>query len=203
MFLLEIRKFAETSLPFFDDSFAVPADLGRIRFLTGDVDGAIELTERFREKIEAIKEAGQYPSPRALVFYYLNRAFLSFIQGHWANAYDAYRDMLSTNEYLNEDWEGITEFIDYVGTLEQYEGIFYLRTLYRLIANQPVSDELRETSQEWCDQDRSREELGTLLIRKYPRRTQKTNDQPKKQNKKIKQRSKRKPKPRKNNRKKR
>ena len=195
--LREILELAETALPFFDDSFVVPSTLGAIRFLAGDVEGAIELTERFKKKIEAITEAGNRPSPKALVFYYLNAGFLSFIQGHWVNAYDAYRSMLSIEEYRNLDWEEIIKFIDYVETLECYEGICYLRTLYRLIKNRSVSDELRAASQDWCDQDRSREELGTLLIRKYPRRTNNTNVQPKNQSKKTKQRSKRKRKPRK------
>lgn len=204
--LREICEFAETALPYFDDSFHVPSALGKIRFLTGDIEGAIELTERFKKKIEEIKEAGQNPTSEALVSYYLNAGFLSFIQGHWVNAYDAYQSMLSIDKCRNASWNDIIEFVDYVETLECYEGICYLRTLYRLIASQSVPDELRAASREWCDQDRSREELGTLLLRRYPRRSsklQQPNTKVKKQSKSVKQRSKRKRKPRNNKRKKR
>ena len=196
--LREIREFAETALPFFDDSFHVPTAIGALRFLTGDIEGAIELTERFKEKIEAIKEAGDKPTPRALVIYYLNTGFLSFIQMHWMNAYNAYRNMLSIDEYHNENWNKIIEFIDYVETLECYEGICYLQTLYRLIAKKSVPDELRTSAQEWVNQDGSREELNSLLLRSYPSLPQKTNKTIA-QDKNVKQRSKRKVKSRKNN----
>lgn len=198
--LIEIREFAEKALPFFDDSFSVPTDLGRLRFLTGDIEGAIELTERFKEKIEAVKEAGQDPTHRALVIYYLNSGFLSFIQGHWTNAYNNYRSMLSIDEYRYENWPYIISFIDYVNELECYDGICCLQMLYRLIAKQVVPDELRAAAQDWVSQDDSRKELSSLLSRNYPSLLKESKEKAPKtqeQSKKTKQRSKRKRKKRK------
>lgn len=197
--LLEIRKFAETALPFFDDSYYVPIDLSRIRFLTEDIEGAIELTERFKERIEEVKEGGQEPAKRALIVYYLNSGFLEFIRGHWMNAYESYRSMLSIDEYRNESWKIIIEFIDYVESLERYDGICYLQTFYRLIINRSVPKELRTAAQEWVERDDSRKELRSLLSRSYLPNRKKTNDQ----GKTAKQRSKRNKKPRNRKRKKR
>lgn len=198
--LMAIRDFAETAICYFDDFFAVAIDISRIRFLTGDVQGAIELTERFGRKIEEIKEAGRTPTGKALAVYFLNSAFLSFIQGHWVNAYNAYREMLSFDAYRNENWEGIIQFIEYVETLERYEGICYLQTLYKLIAKKEVSAELRAAAHEWVSQDESRKELRTLLSRNYPslaKKSEETANKPEQKQRKIKQRSKRKGKGRK------
>jgi len=197
--LIEIRDFAETALPYFDDSYLVPVSLARIRFLTDDLDGAIELTKRYGEKIEEIKKSGQQLTSRVLPSYFLNLGFLSFVQGHWVNAYNAYHEMLSVDAYRNENWEGIIEFIVYVETLERYEGICYLRTLYRLIAKKEVSAELRAAAHEWVNQDESRKELKTLLSRNYPSLAKKSEEKvgTREQQRKTKQRSKRKKKPRK------
>lgn len=204
--LREIREFAETALPFFDDSFFVPTDLGRIRFLTGDIEGAIDLTNKFKEKIVALEAAGQKPARRALVVYYLNSGFLSFIQGHWVNAYDAYKKMLAIDEYRNELWDAIIIFIDYVQALECYEGICYLQMLYRLIARKPVPVETQKAAQEWVEKDDSRQELCKLFSRNYaslPKASSQKALKSKKQGGKSKQRSKRKIKPRKGKRRKR
>lgn len=197
--LIEIRNFAETALPYFDDSYLVPVSLARIRFLTDDLDGAIELTKKYGEKIEEIKKSGQQLTSRVLPSYFLNLGFLSFVQGHWMNAYNAYRNMLSIDEYRKENWEGIIEFIDYVETLDRYEGICYLRTLYRLIANQSIPAELRAAAQDWVNQDDSRKELRTLLSRNYPSLAKKSEERvgTREQQRKTKQRSKRKKKERK------
>jgi len=192
--LMAIREFAETAICYFDDFLAVAIDISRIRFLTGDEAGAIKLTERYKGKLDELRKAGQNPTGKALAVYFLNSGFLSFIQGHWMNAYNAYRDMLSIDEYHNENWEGIIEFIDYVERLDRYEGICYLRTLYRLIANQSVPAELRAAAQDWVNQDDSRKELRTLLSRNYPsiKKNKTLSTEDKRQSRKTKQRSKRK-----------
>lgn len=204
--LKDIRDFAETALRYFDEFPAAGIDISRIRFLTGDDQGAIRLTERFGAKIEEVKKAGRQPTGKVLVVYLLNSGFLSFIQGHWFNAYDFYAKMLSVPEYHNEDWDNLIEFIDYVETLERYDGICCLQMFYRLIANKPVPPELRKASQEWLNQDDSRKELRTLLSRSYPqlvKTPQKLIASSEKDDKKVKQRSKRKEKPRKKKRKRR
>lgn len=197
--LMAIRDFAETALCYFDDFPSVAIALSRLRFLVGDTQGAITLTERYKNKIEETRKSGKDPTGEVLAAYFLNSGFLSFIQGHWVNAYNAYREMLSVDAYRNEIWEGIIEFIDYVETLEIYEGICYLRTLYRLIANQSVPDELRAASRDWLNQDDSRKELRTLLSLNYPsiKKTKTPSTEAKRQSRKTKQRSKRKKKTRK------
>ncbi len=197
--LMEIRNFAETALDYFQDSYLVPLSLARIRFLTGDTDGAIELTDQYKAKIEKLQNAGREITDRALVVCFLNSGFLEFIQGHWVNAYNDYCDMLAVDEYRNENWEGIIEFIDYVETLDRYEGICYLQTLYRLIADQSVPAELRAAAQNWVNQDDSREELRTLISHNYPSLAKKSEERvgTREQQRKTKQRSKRKNKGRK------
>ena len=165
--LREIREFAEKALPFFDQFYAVPADLGRIRFLTGDLQGTIDLTEKYRQKIEEVEATGQELAPRALVIYYLNSGFLSFVQCHWVNACDAYKKMLANVEYRNENWPEIINFIDYVQETERHEGICYLQMLYRLIARKPVPAATQQAAQEWVGQDDSRQELCRLLSRNF------------------------------------
>jgi hypothetical protein len=76
--------------------------------------------------------------------------------------------MLSIDAYRNENWNEIIAFIDYVAELECYEGIFYLQTLYRRIANKRIENKLRKSAREWVNQDDSRKELKKLLSRYYP-----------------------------------
>ncbi|MHC4110273.1 MAG: hypothetical protein ACYSUY_04310 [Planctomycetota bacterium] len=198
--LVSIRDFAETAMCYFDDSPLVAIAVSRMRFLLDDIDGAIELTERLKNKIDQILEAGQTPSSRVLPVYFLNYAFLSFIHGNWDRAYDGYNNMLSVDSYRNENWPEIINFIDYVADLEQYDGISYLQTLYRLIANKVVPTELRVSAENWVNQEQSRKDLRTLLLRRHPTidiQTQTESIGPPKKERKTKQRSKRKPKGRK------
>ena len=198
--LVEITDFAETAMCYFDESPLVAIALSRMRFLTDDTDGAIELMQRTKSKIDEIRDSGREPTSRVLVVYYLNTAFLSFIQGHWVNAYNAYDNMLCIDAYRNENWIEITNFIDYVFNLERYEGIVYLQYLYRLIAGSSASPELRSAAEGWVDEDESRQKLGYLLSRNYPSLLKKTElRKPSAQtvSRKIKQRSKRKHKDRK------
>jgi len=198
--LMEIRESAEAASSFFDDSYFVPIGLARIRFVTGDIEGAIELTKKYGDKIEQIRASGQKLTNRVLPSYYLNLGFLSFIQGYWMNAYKAYCDMLSAGAYREENWQAIIDFIDYVAGLERYDGICYLQTLYRLIARKPVPAATQETAQEWVEKDDSRQELRKLLSRNYaslPKGSSQKALKSKKQGGKSKQRSKRKGRPRK------
>lgn len=197
--LMDIREFAETALPYFNDSYLVPIGLARIRFLTGDVEGAIKLTEQYGKKIDEIRGSGKELTDRVLPTYNLNWGFLSFIQGHWVNAYNAYNDMLSVETYRKENWNEYIDFIDYVNNLELYDGICYLQCLYRLIAKKAVTHELRDAALIWVSEDESRKELRTLLSRNYPSLINKSEekDRRREQQRHIKQRSKRKRKPRK------
>jgi len=196
----EIHKFAETALCYFDESPSVPIAIARIRFFMGDINGAIEITNRYRQKIEGLRKAGVKISDKAQVTSNLNFAFLSFIQGHWENAYKAYCDMLSVDGYRYENWERIIDFIDYVADLEQYEGISYLQTLYRMIAGKKVPNDLRKVAEEWLKKDESRIKLGYLLSRNYHsllKNTAVKKPKAKMAGRKTKQRSKRKQKGRK------
>jgi len=195
--LLEIRKSAEAASRFFDDSYLVPIGLARIRFLTGDTDGAIELTRKYGDKIQKVKASGQRLAWRVLPAYYLNLGFLSFIQCHWVNACDAYKKMLAIDEYRNENWPEIINFIDYVQETERHEGICYLQMLYRLIAGKAVPAATEEAAQEWVGQDDSRQELRKLLSRNYAS-LPKPSSQKTLKSKKQSRKSKRKIKPRKN-----
>ncbi len=163
----DIRKFAESALCYFDDSPAVPIALARIRFFDGDVQGAIELTDRFLQKIAEVKKAGQEISDKAWVCANLNHGFLSFIQGHWVNAAKAYSNMLARQAYAREDWNIIIEFADYVADLGCFEGTRYLQVLYRLLAQKPVPTDLLTGAQDWVNTDDSRRELNYLLRRNY------------------------------------
>ncbi|HUV63934.1 MAG TPA: hypothetical protein VMW24_08550, partial [Sedimentisphaerales bacterium] len=193
--LVEISDFAETAMCYFDESPLVAISLSRMRFLTGDTDGAVELMQRTKSKIDEIRESGQEPISRVSVVYYLNSAFLSFIQGHWVNAYNSYDSMLCLDAYRNENWAEIINFIDYVFDLECYEGVAYLQCLYRLIAGSSATPELRNAAEDWVDKDESRHKLGYLLSRDYPslsKKTEETIPTAKASIKKEKQRSKRK-----------
>lgn len=197
--LVSIRDFAETAMCYFDDSPLVAIAVSRMRFLLSDIDGAIELTERLKNKIDQMLEAGQAPTSRVLPVYFLNSAFLSFIRGDWDRAYDGYHNMLSVDSYRNESWHEIINFIDYVADLEQYDGICYLQTLYRLIARKSVPKELRTEALNWIGEDESRKELRTLLSSNYPSLSSKSEETVRRpeQQRQVKQRSKRKRKPRK------
>ncbi|MBA7691810.1 hypothetical protein ES703_100364 [subsurface metagenome] len=193
--LIEIGNFAETALCYFDESPSVPIAVARIRFFVGDIEGAIELTNRYLQKIEELRKAGTKISDKALVTSNLNYGFLSFIQGHWVNAYKAYCNMLDVDGYKRENWESIVNFIDYVDDLECYNGICYLQTLYRLIANKQVSPELSTAARDWVNEDECRKELGYLLSGDYPSLPKKSDEiktKAKGQSRKKKQRRKRK-----------
>jgi len=166
--LKEIRKFAETALDYFDEFPDVPIAVSRIRFLTGDRDGAIELTQRYGKKIEELKSQNITVPKHAVVGYHFNFAFISFIQGHWSNAFKSYIDMLNIPEYRNENWTEVINFIDYVADLDQYEGISCLQSFYRLISGHKVPKKLKEKALEWIRQDGSRSQFETLLNRSYP-----------------------------------
>jgi hypothetical protein len=198
--LEEIHSFAETALCYFDESPSVPIAIARIRFFTGDIIGAIEITNRYRQKIIELRKTGIKISEKAEVSSNLNFAFLSFIQGHWVNAYTAYCDMLAVDGYRRENWNNIIDFIDYVADLKQYEGIPYLQTLYRMIAGKKVPNDMQKNAEDWINEDESRIKLDYLLSHHYPSLSKKTDVQkPKIQTsrRKTKQRSKRKKKVRK------
>jgi hypothetical protein len=202
--LMEIIDFAETAMCYFDESPLVATSLSRMRFLSGNIDGAVELMQRTKSKIDEVRKSGKEPTNKVLVVYYFNSAFLSFIRGHWVNAYNAYDSMLCIDAYRNENWAEILNFVDYVFDLERYEGIVYLQCLYRLIAGSSVTHELRSAAEDWINEDESRIKLGYLLSRDYPRLSEKSDVKKptvKIKSRKVKQRSKRKQKGRKKRRK--
>lgn len=166
--LQEFRQNAEEALIYFDDFPFIPVALGRIRFLAGDVDAALEITNRFITKAEEMKSSGIEVTKYVQVKSRLNAGFLSFIQGHWVNSYNHFCEMLKVDDYRKENWDEVISFIDHVRSLERYDGIEYLQVLYRLIANKSMPNELRLAAREWVAQDQSRRELASLLNKSYP-----------------------------------
>ena len=163
--LQEIRNWAENSLRYFDESPDVALNLARIRFLTEDVEGAIQLTERGLDKIEDLRREGKPPLPEKYqAMFSLNAGFLSFLRSRWASAFQHYDQMLSLKAHAELGWDNLVHFIDFVSQ-RHYEGIEFLQVLYRQVARQHVPRKLRIAADTWIKQDESRKDLGRMLHR--------------------------------------
>jgi len=166
--ILEQRvAIAERAMCYFDQYATVYVGLARAQFLLGDVQTAVALTEKAKAVIAEVKKKQVPLSEDALVSIYLNSGFLSFIQGRWHNASESYTAMLSLDACKAQDWNGLVSFVDYVRSLECYEGIPFLQVMYRKIANQKVVDSLFHQADTWLNEDGSREKLGSLLHKAY------------------------------------
>ena len=155
-------QFAERALPLFNEFAGVYTSLSRAKFLIGDVPAAVQLTERFKARIEELQKAGQTINADVMFTSHLNSGFLSFIQGHWENAFHSFYQMFKVQGY-KQDWNALVEFIDYVDSLEQFEGTCYLKVLYRKIAGQPVSTPLNQVAMDWIHVDGSRKVFESLF----------------------------------------
>lgn len=156
-------RFAERAMCYFDTFAFVYASIARARFLAGDLHSAIELTRQCSQVIERLQSQGKIINPTALSTFYLNSGFLFFVQGHWHNSFSSYQKLLHDSDFKNQTWDGLVAFIDYVASLEFYEGIQCLQVLYRKIAGQPVSSSLNQAALNWIRDDGSRKSFEELL----------------------------------------
>ncbi|MCX5634235.1 MAG: hypothetical protein NTW55_00105 [Planctomycetota bacterium] len=163
--LNEIKQVAETTICYFDQFPDVALSVARVRFLVGDVNGAVELTKMAVDKVHNIEKSGQQvPSAfRANIF--LNHAFLSYIQGHWSNFYESLKIILNDKTYTTLKWDDLVNWSDYVDSLEQFEGIVFLKVIYRLIAGQIPDKNMLEEANRWANSDGSRDQLSKTLNR--------------------------------------
>jgi hypothetical protein len=159
------RLFAERASIYLDIFPDVATCLARIRFLDGDVKGAIDLTEFGIRKVkEGALPLGSpvYDKLRATIF--LNHGFLCFMQTHWAASAESFTQMCAIPAHRQIIWDDVIKFADYVGAFHGKETSF-LDLFYRLVARQPIDDSLRRDATEWVRADRSREDLSKLLTR--------------------------------------
>jgi hypothetical protein len=162
--VLEERiAFAERALCYFAEFASVYMCLSRARFLLGDVQGALDLTSRMKEEMSRLREAGTPISKNALVGLHLNSGFLNFVCTRWQNAHDSYMAMIALEEHRQVDWPGLVEFVDYVRTLECFDGIPFLQVLYRMIAHQRIPTPLKDEAESWLKEDSSRKGLRAVL----------------------------------------
>ena len=130
--------------------------LARIRFLTGDIDGAVELTYLAIRKIRAGSLPPQDPKcAKYRAIFFLNKGFLSFIKIHWSSSAAFFTEMLSVEQHKLIEWDGVIDFIDYVASLG-YEHVEFLQVLYRFIAGKGVADNLRRAAFSCGNEDGSR-----------------------------------------------
>lgn len=158
-----IRDFAERALIYVDTFPDVAMCLARIRFLTGDIKGAIQITELALKKIQdGALPTGSPQNDKLRAIFLLDKGFLSFSQTHWSTAANSFSSMLAIPAYKKIDWSDLVDFIDHVAAFEP-EGIVFLQALYRKIAGFSVGQVLRKDVQDWLTQDDSRKELANLL----------------------------------------
>jgi hypothetical protein len=158
--LSAIEEKANRALVYFDEFPSVPVAIARIRFFNGDIDGALEITNRALAKIEELSEKVVPGIVLARIF--LNKAFLAYIKMQWKTSYDYYLRCLSVKESEKLGWEQLVSFIDYVAEY-QYEGIAVLQILYRRIANITPPNDLSIKATQWIEEDQTRAIFGRLL----------------------------------------
>jgi hypothetical protein len=147
--LEERIAFAERAMCYFAEFAGVYIALSRAKFLLGNVQGAVELTNLIKQEISRLKETGVPISKGALLNVHLNSGFLSFVDTRWQNAHDSYMAMLAMEECASLNWVDLVEFIDYVGSLERFDGIPFLQVLYRTAAHQSVPAVLKDEAESW------------------------------------------------------
>lgn len=177
-------QFAENAMPLFNDFAGVYTSISRAKFLIGDVDSAIQLTTCFQARIEELQKTGHTINADVMFTLHLNAGFLAFIQRHWEDAYNWYDQMIKLNGY-KQDWSALVEFIDYVDSLEQYEGICYLKMLYRKLAGQAIGSSISQIAMKWLHAEDSHLILRPLLSTTSPV-SKNTSDQTHKSKKKQK-----------------
>jgi|GEM_PF-1457593 len=162
------RQYAETTLCYFDEFPDVATSLGRIRFLVGDLDGTIELTDKFAAKVLSLKGQGYQIADSVWARLHVNVGFLSFVQGYWDKTYDAYNTILTDQKYHELNWADLVDFADHVASLDRYDGIVFLQAFYRKVANDKIPERMLKGAQNWVNADTSRRKLKPLLNRCYP-----------------------------------
>jgi hypothetical protein len=150
--LQEKLQFAETALPYLEASPDVGLVVARLRFIAGDIPGAVDMMGRLT-KVPL--------QPRAKAAFCCSSGFLACIQARWHTAYDRYAELLGIEEYSNLDWPDIIAFADWAA--EFHENALYPRSLYRILGGVRRPGALKAAVQEWIDEDTSREKLGALL----------------------------------------
>jgi len=154
--------FAEQAMCYFGEFASVYTGLSRAKFLLGDVQGAVELTRQVKQEIQELKEAGVRVSKDALLTVHINSGFLDFLNTRWQNAHDSYTAMLAMEEHKSLDWGALVEFIDYVRSLDRFDGISFLQVPYRMIAHQSVPTSLKQEAESWLSDDASRNGLRAV-----------------------------------------
>jgi hypothetical protein len=164
--ILEQRVvFAEQAMCYFAEFAGVYTGLARARVLLGDIQAAVDLTDRAREVVKGLQGRQIPVSRQVLSTIHLNSGFLSFVQQHWHKAHESYVAMSSLEEHALEDWGALVRFIDYVRALECFDGIPFLQVFYRRLAKQKVSEALLSEAMSWLLEDGSHEKLRGLLDR--------------------------------------
>ena len=165
--LNQIRQLAESAECYFDEFPQVSTALARIRFIMGDIDGAIELTKNSANKVTELETAGLKVSDLTNFNVHLNHAFLSFTQGHWGH-FCAHFNILLDNKWCNTSyWHPLVDFIDYVAESYGFDGIECLQVIYRIIAEQRPRKQLLEKAQKWREADSTRKCITTITSRCY------------------------------------
>jgi len=163
--LNEIKQVAETTICYFEQFSDVALTVARVRFLVGDVNGAVELTKMAVDKVHNIEKSGQQVPSAFRANIYLNDAFLSYIQGHWSNFYESLNIILNDETYTLLKWDDLVAWADYVDSLEQFDGIVFLKVIYKLLAGQTPDKDMVEEANRWAKSDDSRHQLSKTLNR--------------------------------------
>lgn len=163
--LNEIKQIAETTLCYLDEFHDVASGVARIRFLTGDIAGAIELTQRAIDIIDHLEKSGVEVNPGAKAVMHLNYAFLSYVQGHWDKFYESFKIVLNDESYKLLNWNDLVDWADYVDSLEQFDGIILLKVVYGFLAGKNPDKNIVDEAKKWASSDNSRCQLVKTLNR--------------------------------------
>lgn len=165
--LERMLQFADKGMRYFDDFGFVYSSIARAKFLYGDVDSALALTHRCNQVIETLQKKGDKINQSALSTLYLNYGFLYFILGQWHNSYNSFQKLFQLADYQRDDWSSLVDFVDYVHSLECYEGTPFLQVLYRKAAGHKIPPSMNQSALQWLQIDGSRRALGSLLHRSF------------------------------------
>ena len=157
-------------VPYFHHSPLVPIHVARLRFLANDPQGAIAITDQALSKVEEIKRvpnAEVHPEFRAI--FSLNKAFLAFYRARWAEATEAFGEMLANPACRGLDWDDVVAFADLTADREVCAGTSFLQVLYRRIGKKEVPPEMLLDAMAWLKEDKSRKPLESLLLKPIPR----------------------------------
>jgi len=152
--LQEMREVAETAVRYAREFCWVSHGLARLRFYSGDAEGALNLID------DCLAHNAKAKSD---VFMLLAKAFLEFYSLRWATACDYFRRVLDHPDVFRIRWEDdlvpFAKYAEEIGT----EGATVIQTLYARLGNCGALDETEQAAVRWIEADATRRQFRELL----------------------------------------